>query len=157
MPNSVAAPPATSTSPACDSHNAKKLPRSNTGGETPGKLHSKSGANCGMPNSSARNSTPTHKVGLAIKLERRISADQIGKHDDADRAPTCIGDRQPIGAALGHRGQRVAQRCVGGKRRASSGFSRPHALGDFAQSEKLEAAAFPTDKVTHKGARGMLD
>ena len=103
MPIIVAAPPATSTSPACDSHNAKKLPRSKTGGVTPGKLHWKSDANCGMPNNSATNSTATHNVGLAIGSARRISAHQIGKHNDADRAPACIGDRQPVGMTLSHR------------------------------------------------------
>src|SRR5207248_4841181 len=113
MPRMAAAPLAASTSPACDSHSAKKLPRSKTGGLTLGKLHSKAGANCGMPNSSAAKNTPTQSAGLVMMLNRRISTHQIGECNDADPATIRISDRQPFGMALRHRGQRIAQRSLG--------------------------------------------
>src|SRR5437762_3522026 len=113
MPRTVAAPLAANTSPACDSHSAKKLPRSKTGGLTPGKLHSKAGANCGMPNSSAVKNTPTQSAGLVMMLNRRISTHQIGERDDTDQAAARVRDRHPVGMALRHRGQRIAQRSLG--------------------------------------------
>jgi len=125
MPRIVAAPLAASTSPACDSHSVAKLARSKTGGLTPGKLHSKTGASCGIPNSSAAKNTPTHSAGLAMKPNGRISPHQIGEGDDSDRPATRIDDRQPISVALGHRGERIAQRRLGRQGFARRRLARP--------------------------------
>src|SRR5205807_3886947 len=157
MPSIVAAPLAASTSPACDSHSAKKLERSKTGGLTPGKLHSKIGPISGIPNSSAANNTATHDTGLAIECSGRMSPHQIGEGDDADRIAAAVDDRHPVGMALGHRGERVAQRSLRRQGLARRGLARPHPLGDLAQPKQFEAAAVAADKVAHKTARRLLD
>src|SRR5438552_1844433 len=157
MPRIVAAPLAASTSPTCDSHSAKKLERSKTGGLTPGKLHSKAGASSGMPNSSPANNTPTHNTGLAIECSGRMSPHQIGEGNDADRIAAAIDDRHPVGVALGHRGERVAQRSLRRQGLARRGLAQPHPLGDLAQPEQFEAAAVAADEIADKIAGRLLD